>query len=164
MASMEILAGVTNTQAVLLAAGLDHGDIPDASLIASGVEDDLALHLFQKLPNYEALVQAGDDPAAQPLDKMLARAIKNYAKWFLAALLCSRWNAIIQLKSDGKTRGDRFDRMDLAVMQANTEANRDRAWATLIALLPEADRPVRAERVFFGLSSPATDPVTELED
>ena len=164
MASVEILGGITNTQAVLGAAGLSHGDIPDERLMLSGIGDDLQLHLYSKLPNYEALVAAGEDPSATVPDKMLALAIKNFAKWFLAALLCSRWNAIVQLKTDGKTRADRFDRMDLAAMQGNAEANRDRAWAMIISLLPVDERPTVTPFTPFGISSPTTDPVTDLED
>lgn len=122
MASVDILGGITNTQAILGAAGLSHGDIPDDRLMLSGVEDDLQLDLYTKLPTYQDLVDAGAAPGATPAEKMLALAINNYAKWFLAALLCSRWNAIVQLKTDGKTRADRFDRMDLVAMQANAEA------------------------------------------
>lgn len=94
----------------------------------------------------------------------MALAIKNYAKWFLAALLCSRWNAIVQLKTDGKTRADRFDRMDLTAMQANAEAQRDRAWALIVGMLPEDQKPTVVTFTPFGVSSPTTDPVTDLEE
>lgn len=164
MASVDILGGITNTQAVLGAAGLSHGDIPDDRLMLSGVEDDLQLDLYQKLPNYQDLVDAGAATGATPAAKMLALAIKNYAKWFLAALLCSRWNAIVQLKTDGKTRADRFDRMDLSAMQANAEAQRNRAWATIVGLLPDDQKPVAVKFTPFGISSPTVDPVTDLEE
>lgn len=164
MASVDILGGITNTQAVLGAAGLSHGDIPDDRLMLSGVEDDLQLNLYSKLPTYQALVDAGEASGASPAEKMLALAIKNYAKWFLAALLCSRWNAIVQLKTDGKTRADRFDRMDLTAMQANAEAQRDRAWALIVGMLPEAQKPTVVTFTPFGVSSPTTDPVTDLEE
>lgn len=164
MASVDILGGITNTQAVLGAAGLSHGDIPDDRLMLSGVEDDLQLDLYSKLPTYQALVDAGEASGASPAEKMLALAIKNYAKWFLAALLCSRWNAIVQLKTDGKTRADRFDRMDLTAMQANAEAQRDRAWALIVGMLPEGQKPTVVTFTPFGVSSPTTDPVTDLEE
>ena len=164
MASVDILGGITNTQAVLGAAGLSHGDIPDDRLIGSGVEDDLQLDLYTKLPTYQSLVDAGAASGATPAEKMMALAIKNYAKWFLAALLCSRWNAIVQLKTDGKTRADRFDRMDLAAMQANAEAQRDRAWAVIAGMLPDSQKPAVVNFTPFGVSSPTADPVTELED
>ena len=164
MASVDILGGITNTQAILGAAGLSHGDIPDDRLMLSGVEDDLQLDLYTKLPTYQDMVDAGAAPGATPAEKMLALAIKNYAKWFLAALLCSRWNAIVQLKTDGKTRADRFDRMDLVAMQANAEAQRDRAWALIVGLLPDDIKPVVVAFTPFGISSPTTDPVTDLEE
>ena len=164
MASVDILGGITNTQAVLGAAGLSHGDIPDDRLMLSGVEDDLQLDLYSKLPTYQALVDAGEASGASPAEKMMALAIKNYAKWFLAALLCSRWNAIVQLKTDGKTRADRFDRMDLTAMQANAEAQRDRAWALIVSMLPEDQKPTVVTFTPFGISSPTTDPVTDLEE
>lgn len=164
MASVDILGGITNTQAVLGAAGLSHGDVPDDRLMLSGVEDDLQLNLYSKLPTYQALVDAGEASGASPAEKMMALAIKNYAKWFLAALLCSRWNAIVQLKTDGKTRADRFDRMDLTAMQANAEAQRDRAWALIVGMLQEAQKPTVVTFTPFGISSPTTDPVTDLEE
>lgn len=164
MASVDILGGITNTQAVLGAAGLSHGDIPDDRLMLSGVEDDLQLNLYSKLPTYQELVDAGEASGASPAEKMMALAIKNYAKWFLAALLCSRWNAIVQLKTDGKTRADRFDRMDLTAMQANAEAQRDRAWALIVGMLPEDQKPTVVTFTPFGVSSPTTDPVTDLEE
>ena len=155
---------LTDTEAVLVSAGLSsRGDIRPVSLIDSGIEDDLELDLYKRIPSYPAIMSAGEDDAATPLQSITLKALKTYAKWFCAALVCMRWNAIAQLASDGKTRRDRFDRMDLSLMQANAEKMRDKALATLVGLLPDLDKPVTRVPTLFGLSSPTTDPVTDLD-
>lgn len=163
MPGLAILNGITDTRAVLGAAGLSIGDVSDARLMESIPEHDLQLVLYRKLPDYQARLIAAEDSQADLRTQMMAVAIKNYAKWVLAAMLCGRWNYLIQLSTDGKTRQDRFDRMDLSAMQANAEAQRDGAWQAIVDLLPEDERPTVRNPVFFGVSSPSIDPVTDTE-
>ena len=81
-----ILDSLTDTQAVLSCAGLSAGDVGDSRLIASGLEDDLSIHLHLKLPTYKALVDAGRDPAATDDAKLILLAISNYARWYCASI------------------------------------------------------------------------------
>ena len=157
-----ILNDLTDTQAVLSCAGISAGDVSDNRLIASGLEDDLSLHLHLKLPTYASLVEAGAEPGATDEAKLIATAIRNYAKWYCASIVISRWMYFKQLISDGKTRNDRFDRMDLKAAQENIDKGKANALAILAQLLPELF-PVAAIPTFFGLSLPTTDPVTDLE-
>lgn len=162
-AGLPILNGLTDTRAVLGAAGLSIGDVSDARLMESIPEDDLQLELYGRLPDYQTYLAAAEAPGADLPTQMLGVAIRNYAKWVVAALLCARWLYLIQLSTDGKTRQDRFDRMDLAAMQANANAQRDKAWAGLVALLPESVRPVATVPVLFSVSTPSIDPVVDTE-
>lgn len=162
MAGLPIL-DLTDTQAVLGCAGLSRGDVSHENLLASRLEDDLAVKLAAKVPNYQAHIDAAEGASPTPQQQMLALAIKNYARWLCAAQLAGRWGLYKQLISDGKTRNDRFDRMDLSLMQANIKAELGQAWALLLPLLPEGERPVRTVPKLFGISSPTTDPVTDTE-
>lgn len=157
-----ILDSLTDTQAVLSCAGLSAGDVGDSRLIASGLEDDLSIHLHLKLPTYKALVDAGRDPAATENAKLILLAISSYARWYCASMVISRWMYFKQLISDGKTRNDRFDRMDLSKAQANIDQGLGRADSNLAQLLPDLF-PVAPGFTFFGLASPGTDPVTDLD-
>lgn len=156
------ILGLTNTDQALGAAGLSQADIRHGTIIESAVADDLELGLLTHVPSYETIKAEGEDPAATPLQLRKLKALKLYAKWFVAVLLCERWNAIMQLKSDGKTRMDRFDRMDLSAMLANAVARRDNALGILLDLL----EPGQARYAYnpLGASSPTYDPVTQSDE
>lgn len=164
MATTAVLGGITNTQAILGCAGMSAGDISDARLLASDIDEDLMLIMFDRLPEFEAYWQAGQDPAADAAAKRLSSAVSMCARWEGAAILASRWLGFKQLSSDGKVRNDRFDRMDLSKMQANIEAGRARAWNLLFGLLDPDARPVYAIPTFFGKVEPDTDPVVDVDD
>lgn len=154
---------LTDTQAVLGCVGLTRGDVSDERLFASRLEDDLKMNLYSRLPAYEALVAAGEDPSADPKDAMIALGIKNVARWSCAAMLARRWMLFKQLMSDGKTRNDRFDRMDLKAMQANIEGELSKAWGLLIALLPDDQKPTWKTPTLIGAIGLLVDPITDFE-
>ena len=155
------ILGLTNTDEALSAAGLSATDTRHERVIESAPQDDLELDLLVKVPSFQLIITEGTDPLATPPQLARLKALKNYAKWFVAVLLCERWNAIVQLKSDGKTRMDRFDRMDLAQMLALAVARRDAALGILLGLI----EPAVAVRRYnpLGVSSPSYDPVTQAD-
>lgn len=153
---------LTSTEEALRCAGLSEHDVRHQSVLDSGIEDDLQMELFSRVPIWQDIVTTGANPSAPLRDQMVLLALKNYCRWFCAVLLSKRWNSILQLKSDGKTRGDRFDRMDLDKMLAKIQEEKGNAWNNLVGLLPENLQPVRAVRPMFGVSSPTTDIVTEV--
>ena len=157
------ILGLTDTDEALSAAGLSATDTRHATIIESIPEADLELDLIEKVPTFEIIVAAGLDPAATVPQLRLYKALKNYAKWFVAVMLCERWNAIVQLKSDGKTRMDRFDRMDLSAMLALAVTRRNAALA-LIYKLDQTLLPVREIYTPFGASVPSYDPVTQIDE
>lgn len=155
------ILGLTNTDEALSAAGLSATDTRHDRVMESTPQNDLELDLLVNVPTYQQIIAEGADPLATPAQRAKLKALKNYAKWFVAVLLCERWNAIVQLKSDGKTRMDRFDRMDLAQMLALAVARRDAALGALRGLIAQAG----ARRYNpMGVSSPSYDPVTQLEE
>ena len=164
MADTLPIAELTDTAAVLASAGLSsRGDVRPETVIESGIEADLLLTLGTKVPTYEKIISEGNLADADNQQKLRLLALKNYAKWFCAALMCSRWLMLKQLASDGKTRADRFDRMDLNQMQANAERQRGVALGMLYKTLPTADVPARTMPTLLGVSTPATDPVTDID-
>lgn len=162
MAGISLLNGLTDTQAILGCAGLTSGDVSDSRLMLSLIEDDLQLNLYARLPQYQALLAASELPDATPQQKMIGLALRNYVKWDGASILAARWGVFKKMMSDGKVRNDRFDRMDLADLQANVEAQRARYWAILIGAIEERPQAY-AVPTFFGKATPVTDPVTDLE-
>lgn len=163
MTAIAVLQGMTDTQAILGCAGMSSGDISDARLMASQIEDDLMLIMFDRLPEFETLWQLGSLPDSTPEQKRVATAISTCAKWEGAALMASRWLTFKQLVTDGKVRNDRFGSMDLKEMQANIEAGRLRAWGFLLKLMDPDNPPTVAVPNFFGKVTPLTDPVTDTD-
>lgn len=154
---------LTDTQAVLGCAGLTRGDVSDERLFASKLEDDLQILLYNRLPTYKELVEAGDASGADVKDQMISLAIKNVARWACANMLAKRWMLFKQLISDGKTRNDRFDRMDLGQMQANIAGELSNAWGALNKLLPDDTKVSWNRPTFIGKSELEIDPITDFE-
>ena len=163
MAGAVTIANLTDAQAVLGCVGLSIADVSEERLVTSNLEDDLTLRLMRKLPNYEVLVTAGDDPAATTEQKLIAKAIRNVAKWIGAALVVKRWLYFKQLMSDGKTRHDRFDRMDLTKLQANVEGELATAWSLLNNLLPSDGKLTTTVLNVMGKATPTINPITDFE-
>lgn len=159
-----ILGGLTTTQAILGCAGMSAGDISDQRLMATQIEDELELKLYKKLPNWLELYDAGMDDFAPAPARMITKALKNYAKYLGAITLAAKWLGFKKMSSDGKVRNDRFDRMDLEKMQTNLEAQAAEAWALLAELIDPDVYANRPAPTFFGVSSPITDPVTDMDE
>lgn len=157
------ILGLTDTDEALSAAGLTATDTRHATIMESQPDADLELDLIEKVPTYDQIIAQGTDPAATPQQIRIYKALKNYAKWFVAVLLCERWNAIVQLKSDGKTRMDRFDRMDLSAMLALAVARRNQALGLIYKIEPLLT-PTVQRYTPFGVSAPVYDPVTMLDE
>lgn len=164
MADAIDIAGLTDSAAVIASTGLStRGDVRHETVVEMDLESDLLLALAVKVPTYERITAEGLEPTATPEQQLRLRALKNYAKWLCAVIFVSRWLSIMQLKSDGKTRADRFDRMDLSRMQENIVAQRGKALATLYRLIPAEDRPATRTSIPLGLSLPSSDPVTDID-
>ena len=157
------LAGLVDAEAVLTSAGLTTGDISISRLASSGIEDDLILHLIQVLPDYQTILDLGVSLSASPTARNTAIALKNYAKWYCASILAGRPALYKQLASDGKTRNDRFDRMNFAEQKKWIDETKASAWSALVGLGALPPTPVSSGNVFFGKSTPSYNPVTDLE-
>lgn len=166
MAATSIL-DLTDTDAAIGSAGLDRSDVTAQAFMNTKPQDDLELDLASRNIDFATVRAEGELDTATARQRLRLKALQNYAKWFCATLLCKRWLTIIASNSDGKTRIDRFDRMDLGAMQANAAGEAVKALGQFTALYDPNDpaRPVFKSRPkLFGLSSPTIDPVTDTTD
>lgn len=166
MAATSILE-LTDTDAAIGSAGLDRSDLTDQAFMKTKPEDDLELDLLSRNIDFATVIAEGGADTATLRQRARLKALQNYAKWFCATLICKRWLTIVASNSDGKTRIDRFDRMDLSLMQANAAGEAGKALGQFTALYDATDpaRPtLKTPPKLFGLSTPTTDPVTDTTD
>ena len=160
---MSEIAGLVTAEAVLTCAGLTVSDMSIPRLLNSGVGEDLELHLSSAVPNYLTLFSAAAAPGASQQTRNISLALKNYAKWYCAATLAGIPSLYKQLVSDGKTRNDRFDRMDFSAQLANITAKKLEAWTVLQENLTTDPEVVSVVPVFMSKVEPTYNPITDLD-
>lgn len=157
---MANLGDYTTTEAVRGCLGIDASDCPDAYMLDSKLDLELALDLDSFLPTHAALYTTGTGIGATIPQKAVSNRITMYAQWFCALEMANRPLTVPQINTDGKAQFDRF-KVDLERLSALCAVKVKKYRADLEELVNEVAKPLGLPISLVQVAQPTQDPITE---
>lgn len=147
----------TTTAAIRAAVGVTAKELPDSMFSDQGLETQVRVALYQRVPTYQALYTAGMESDAEAADLYAVELLELFCLYFGAVRSIEMILAMRKSVTDGKQKVDRFA-IDWAALLAAMQKRLD----DTVDALEEVVNPGSGGVAYFGKAVPDYDPVTNL--
>lgn len=147
----------SDTDAIRAAIGVTDVELPDAMFGAQGLEMQMRVSLYRKVPTHGTVYLAGMESDASAADVYAADLLALYCMYFGAIRAVEMVLALRQQVSDGKQEVSRFN-VDWQKLTAALQRKLDEIGSALV----EAVNGTTSGVSYFGKASPDYDPVANI--
>lgn len=145
---------------------VSEADLPDETLTAYGLEDDLSVDLDEWAGEWQGIVEAGGaiepPPSAESVKQF--KLLRLYAKYFCAAQVAATAPVFVLKKNtDGSNEGQRSDK-DGFLWLSNLLSNKASQYKTALIEALGEEEPAAGVMTFTSRVTPTRDPVTEARE